>query len=607
MCGFLLNISNKGLTKKKIIDINQSLHKRGPDQNGNLTFKTFSGNKVDMIHTRLAISGLGKSGSQPMENERYIILFNGEIYNYIELAKLYGLKYKNKGDTKVLLDLITEIGIEHTLRLINGIYSIVVLDKVNEIIFLHRDIFATKPLYFYLNEKNLTLASNVESIGMVYEDSEIGRLNELGETFFLLFGFTYISDKTTKNISELDPGNLYQIDLNSLKIQSKKIDLKSLDHNYTQNWESEIIDSYNADVPISILLSGGVDSTYLASLNNKSKNKKVKTFTLYNKSGSNINDVLKAKEISEKLKLENSQIEVENRNINMEVQSFIKNMEYPTDDGLNIFIATKSIYENKFKVCLTGLGGDEFFSGYSSSKNGFLRLILRNSFLWRFIPFIKKILFKKGYGGYLKFLKIDPSSINGYLYSKAFIFESMSLKKIDQIIEIFAKSLIRKLPSDFYNNFNYFSRISLLEIYSYCIPQLVKDSDTFGMANSVEVRPSLLVKSLYQDLIENKLNKKIKVDGKKFLLNLLDKNISQSINKNKKGFTIDIDDFLINNINEISDVVLDDKKNLKYKSLINEFKKNLYKRGILNGRLKYFLWRLYILNVWKKNNHFIQY
>ena len=100
MCGFLLNISNKGLTKKKIIAVNQSLHKRGPDQNGNLTFKTFSGKKVDMIHTRLEISGLGKSGSQPMENKRYIILFNGEIYNYIELSKLYGIDYKNKGDTK---------------------------------------------------------------------------------------------------------------------------------------------------------------------------------------------------------------------------------------------------------------------------------------------------------------------------------------------------------------------------------------------------------------------------------------------------------------------------------------------------------------------------
>ncbi len=70
-------------------------------------------------------------------------------------------------------------------------------------------------------------------------------------------------------------------------------------------------------------------------------------------------------------------------------------MEYPTDDGLNIYIATKNIFKNKFKVCLTGLGGDEFFSGYSSSKNSFLRLILRNSFLWRFIPFLKKYCLKK--------------------------------------------------------------------------------------------------------------------------------------------------------------------------------------------------------------------
>ncbi len=605
MCGFLLNISDKGLTKRKIISVNQSLHKRGPDQNGNLTFKTFSGNKVDMIHTRLEISGLGKGGSQPMENERYIILFNGEIYNYIELSKLYGLEYKN-GDTKVLLDLITKFGIERTLNLITGIFSIAILDKVNEILFLHRDIFATKPLYFYLKDKSLTVASNVESIGIVQDDKELGNLNELGETFFLLFGFTFISDKTTKRISELDPGNLYQIDLNSLKVKSKKIQFGCSDPNFIHDWEREIIDSYNADVPISILLSGGVDSTYLASLNNKAANKKIKTFTLCNKSGSNINDVSKAKEISKKLKLENSQIEVDNQKINIEVKSFIKNMEYPTDDGLNIYIATKSIFKNKFKVCLTGLGGDEFFSGYSSSKNGFLRLILRNSFLWRFIPFLKKIMFKKGYGGYLKFLRIDPSSIYGFLYSKAFIFESMSLKKVDQIIEIFAKSLKRNLPIDFYNNFNYFDRISFLEIHSYCIPQLVKDSDTFGMANSVEVRPSLLVKSLYQKLKENKLNKNRKLDGKEFLLKRLDQNISNSVNKNKEGFTIDINDFLISNIDEISKIIFSDKKNFKYKFLINEFREKFKKRKIINDRKKYFIWRLYILSLWKKNNKYNQ-
>ena len=122
------------------------------------------------------------------------------------------------------------------------------------------------------------------------------------------------------------------------------------------------------------------------------------------------------------------------------------------------------------------------------------------------------------------------------------------------------------------------------------------------MANSVEVRPSLLVKSLFQKLKENKLNNNRKFDGKKFLLNRLDENIYQSVNKNKEGFTIDINDFLIENIDEIRSIVLNDKKNLKNKNLLNEFKKNLNKREILNDRKKYFIWRLYILSFWKQHN-----
>ena len=123
MCGFLVNIANNRLSKKNIYKINDSLFYRGPDQKGYFNYKTFSGNNLDMLHTRLEILGLGDSGSQPMQNEKFCLVFNGEIYNHNHLTKYLGSDYKNEGDTKVLLDLCMKLGIKHTISLLKGIFS----------------------------------------------------------------------------------------------------------------------------------------------------------------------------------------------------------------------------------------------------------------------------------------------------------------------------------------------------------------------------------------------------------------------------------------------------------------------------------------------------
>ncbi len=598
MCGFLVNISFDNLSKAKVDEISQSIYKRGPDKRGHITYTTSSGRKVNMIHTRLEILGIGDNGSQPMQNENYILVFNGEIYNYKDLLLTLGLNYEDSGDTRLLLDHITKFGIKHTLKVIKGIYSFVVLDKTHQKLYLYRDCFGTKPLYIYKKDNIFTVGSNVKSISLVNNDSSIGELTDLGELFFLMFGFTFISKDTTKKISELDPGNLLEVNINNLKSKYIKLNDRGRKVDLGNNWKKEIKDSYNSDVPISILLSGGIDSVYIASLNREIQKKDITTFTISNVSGSNYLDVKKAKEIAKALNLANYQINLNENIIQKEIKNYISNMEYPTDDGLNIYLASKEIRKKKIKVCLTGLGGDEFFGGYSSSKTNILKFFLRKSFLWNYIPLFRDFILNNGFGGYLKLPKIDPSRISGYLYGKAFIFKNMSNNMIEKAISKFSRVLVQRLPKDFPDYFDYQSRISLLEIYGYCVPQLVKDTDTFAMANSVEIRPSLLINSFLESLITRKSYKE-RFFGKDFLINKMDSDISKKLNLSKNGFTIDLDKFLKENINQIYESIINYKNNFQYKMMIDEIKLLIIQNKKISNRKKYFLWRLYILSCWQ--------
>ena len=139
------------------------------------------------------------------------------------------------------------------------------------------------------------------------------------------------------------------------------------------------------------------------------------------------------------------------------------------------------------------------------------------------------------------------------------------------------------------------NKISLLELHGYCIPQLVKDSDTFGMANSVEVRPSLLVNSLFNKLIQNK----IFTLNKKGLKDKIDKDVSIFLNKKKNGFTVDIKDYIRNNLEKINNQIFKYEDNLKYKYVFDDLRVSIRNNKKLNLRIVYFIWRLYILSYWK--------
>ena len=142
-----------------------ALKHRGPD---NIGFWISENRKIGFGHTRLSIIDLSKFGSQPIisESKRYVLVYNGEIYNHIPLKKKLGktVKFRGSSDTEVLINCIDKWGLEKTINLINGMFSIAVWDKLNEELYLIRDRFGIKPLYFSYKNNEIIFSSELKPI-----------------------------------------------------------------------------------------------------------------------------------------------------------------------------------------------------------------------------------------------------------------------------------------------------------------------------------------------------------------------------------------------------------------------------------------------------------
>jgi len=297
MCGILLHIGEEKIERDHpALNI---INHRGPDDCGAINFSLDNFN-IGMGHRRLSIIDLTKNGHQPMsyENKSLWIVFNGEIYNYLEIRielKKYGYSFISDSDTEVLLAAYSHWGTE-CLKHLNGMFAFTLYDKKNNSLFIVRDRFGIKPIYYYNSSKGLTFFSEIKQITKFKHFSP--KVNKTQLYHFLNSGDFNFSEETLWNeIYTVPEGSYALIDLNIWKLGQKI--------SFTQ-WYSPIVNSLlnisfddavvefrrlldqavalrlRADVPIGFLLSGGLDSSTLVGLaynNNKYEKKHLKTYS----------------------------------------------------------------------------------------------------------------------------------------------------------------------------------------------------------------------------------------------------------------------------------------------------------------------------------------
>jgi asparagine synthase (glutamine-hydrolysing) len=380
MCGIA------GIVKPQVLEgdlkkfIN-SLKHRGPDDSG---YWISYDNKVGLVHTRLSILDLSDRAKQPMHSlcDRYLIVFNGEIYNYIELRNeliAIGYSFETDSDTEVILAGYNEYGIR-LLDMLNGMWAFAIFDKQSDTLFLSRDRYGIKPLYYYKSDNEFLFASEVQAIHK-YHGPEYP-LNELVIRDILKGGFsnhgssqTYLKD--VKNLpsghylvmknSEIDVCQWYFCKKQKIRLSVKEQAVKL---------QSLIFDSVRlrlrSDVPVGTCLSGGVDSTAIASVikritsqnDGESNLFSYKSFTL-SFPNTSMDEVEDAKWLSQNLGNSIKIVSLEKPDIK-ELEYCMSKMDGPMH-SLAFYPIWKLfgfIHENKIKVTLDGQGPDEMLGGY---------------------------------------------------------------------------------------------------------------------------------------------------------------------------------------------------------------------------------------------------
>ncbi len=377
MCGIIGFIDKK----KSINTLNDMLNiqsYRGPDDRG-LYFDEKNG--VHFGHNRLSIQDLSSYGHQPFVSDcgNYIIVFNGEVYNFknirVDLEEL-GYKFISNSDTEVILYSYKEWGIKCIDKFI-GMFAFAILDKINNKLILVRDRAGVKPLYYYTDESQFMFSSEIKSF---HKHPEFKKEQNL-EVLPCFFQFGYIPAPYTifKNCFKLEAGNYLELSLGNLEFKITKYwDVNDfyLQEKFTKN-EDEILEDIEAildnaidlrmvsDVPVGVFLSGGYDSSLVASILAKKQGKKINTFTI-GFDDEKYNEAKHAKLIAEYLGTNHTEYYMNNSDMLNLVESLPFYYDEPFGDSsaLPTMIVSK-LARQSVTVALSADGGDEAFCGYS--------------------------------------------------------------------------------------------------------------------------------------------------------------------------------------------------------------------------------------------------
>lgn len=432
MCGiFGLISSDENISINDALD---AIKHRGPDDKGE-----YSNSSIHLGFRRLSIIDLTSKGHQPMANENSSvwIVFNGEIYNYQKIKKeLIGKhKFQSETDTEVLIHGYEQWGIDGLLKRINGMFAFCIYDKNSKTIYLARDPIGKKPLYYYKNRGYLAFSSETKAFFRL-KDFNFSLDNEM---FKLWMGFPYLPNNNRtimEKIYKIPPGSYAKIDFNNSLLIKKYWSItdtqEKMDFDEAkEELEALLIDAVNkrliADVPIGILLSGGLDSSLITALASKHSKDKVRTINI-SFPNSGINERQYAEEVASYCKTEHISLSLNISDIYNELKNNISIYDdlSTADSGLfSTYLLSKKIRENGIKVVLVGEGADEIMGGYSwyqLSQYPFrvLPTIVKS---WMYYYAIMRSLPGKKFLGYSNYLSKLLNETEGSFFKKMQAYE----------------------------------------------------------------------------------------------------------------------------------------------------------------------------------------
>jgi asparagine synthase (glutamine-hydrolysing) len=563
MCGISggYNYLNKEINlKSTIAKIVKIQHNRGPDDSDIWESKN---KQICFGHNRLSIIDLTKNASQPFVSSdgNLTITFNGEIYNFKEIKKeLIDKKiiFKSNSDTEVIIESYKYWGLDFIKKL-RGMFAFVIWDSFKKKLILARDPFGIKPLY-YVNKNGFYFASQVKSLLTV--ESVSREHSNAGLASYYLWGNMQEQFTLYKDIKSIKMGTILILDENGNETNINYADIKStiLDaeplniKNYSDQKEylSEILREtieYHqvSDVPILLLLSAGIDSNLILAMMSEKEKKNSSALTVNFDFEGNDSEIPLAQKSAKLNNIEHFVGKINYHDSKELLNRFFKDMDLPSNDGFNNYIASHIAKENNSKIIISGVGGDEFFSGYPSFSripkiNKALKFIpnstiLNNFFKKKIYKLFKKNKIKSKYSGIYEYGR-DLSSCFLLMRSLFLPFEIEDLFSEKNLITgIEELNIIENLNKDVRDIKEDNLSIMYLETKYYLCSKLLRDADWASMSHSIELRTPFVDWFFFNKLIpliktNNKINKTTMLDCIK------DKVPSEIYKRKKTGFRI---------------------------------------------------------------------
>jgi asparagine synthase (glutamine-hydrolysing) len=562
MCGItgVLAFNEEGIKHlSKISAATSALLKRGPDGEG-----IYFDKNCALGHRRLSIIDTSNAAAQPFTDasNRYTIVFNGELFNYKSLRKKLeqkGFQFRSQSDTEVLLNLFIEYK-EKCLEQLDGEFAFAIYDKETEDLFLARDRFGIKPLYYYMDGNRLVFASELKAIIAFGVPKEIDKSSL--QTYFHL---NYIPSPYSifKNVLKIESGCYMKINSQGnysihsyYSIPFKNTNNQQLDYSQAKNelkylLEESVQNRMVADVPLGTFLSGGIDSSIITAIAAR-HTKELNTFSIGYKDEPHFDETAYAKLVAKKHNTNHTVFELTNEDLFANLHQVLDYIDEPFADSSALAVNILSMQTRKHvTVALSGDGADELFAGYNkhaaelkARHGGFTtKLVKASRPLLNQLPKSRNTKTGNKIRQLQKFaegMKLSPQErywqwAKWSGFKKEDIFSTTFLKNENEFSDFSKRKneLLKNINSD-YNS------VLLADMKLVLENDMLVKVDRMSMSQSLEVRVPFLDHKLVDFAFSLPANFKIDNDQrKKILIDSFKDDLPQELfNRGKKGFEV---------------------------------------------------------------------
>lgn len=597
----------------RVGEMTMAMRHRGPDADG-----FYNDDKISLGHRRLSIIDISSAANQPFIDisGRFILVYNGEIYNYLDLKeKLSDYPFRTASDTEVLMAAFCKWGID-CLKQLDGMYAFAIWDKQDETLWLARDRMGVKPLYFYKDKNILAFSSEKRSLlKSRFINIEVDKKSVFE---FLSYQSTGHANTIIKKVEQLQSGSYLQITNNNI-VEKKYWKPTSNKRNIIDNpvaIRKQLFNKMNTavqkrmicDVPMGAFLSGGIDSSAVVALMSLNSKDRINTFNL-SFSEKEYDESVYADIIAKRFNTNHTKFLLKPEDFLDQVQLGLDAMDSPSADGINTFVLSSAIRSAGLKVALSGIGGDELFAGYPGFKQFYS---------------LNKLF--KGYGFLYPFRKIAATAFslspsnkqkrraammgiisadihNVYPIIRQVLSPSMIQQFVDTKIPVTGLETVLKNELTEIQQYELLSQYSIAEYMGYTQHTLLKDADQMSMAVGLEIREPFFDCELIEYVLSIPDYIKFPNYAKQLIVESLEPLLpNEIVHRKKQGFELPWKQWMQNELQSFCNSQINDLARIDFikKDALIDYWKRFLKN---DPNIRWMeLWQFVVLGYWLKKN-----